>query len=711
MSNNTRDKRKWDKLQACIFCKELVRPYARHLLRKHKFEIEVQKLSSLTKGSLERKRCIEKLRKAGNYAHNNKVLRANSGQIIPVKRAASSKTVENYYPCHKCFGLYLKRQLWRHECNFKAVNDGPKLQGRLQTYNSLLLDVPNTASQELRDNIISKMKPDLITLIIKNDPLILLFGTKLFNKLGHLRHLWSHISQKMREIARLVQAVRKRDENVIFLADSIHVSKFDCVVECVKEVAGFTPETKRMTIPSLALKIGHTIKKCCVILKSEAIKKLDVDGEMKADSFLNLCNAEWGGEVSCHALKSLDENKWNKLQILPLAEDIVKINKVINTDLAAAKKELQRKVTMKNWDILSKAALSSMILFNRKRSGEASRMKIKIYESRDRDPNSQTEIQKSLSDYERKLCNGLTLVELRGKKGRKIPILLTKDMKESIDLIIKHRIEVGVNEANEHVFPRRNCDSLESLRGSDVLRFYAQICGAKSPHLLTSTRLRKHVGTMSQLLNLKEHELDCLANFLGHDIRIHREFYRLPESTMYMAKISKILIAMESGTAHKFKGKSLDEMDIQELYVSDEDEVKQKNTKKNKAKKVTGNADSENIDKLTVTSRSCVRNKRINLTNKPAESSSESESDESEEPEYKTRNKSCKRVPWTNVERNAVMKSLGTFIALRKVPGKKSCIECIDESGGVLKNRTWSVVKSFIHSRIQTINRQAKNQQ
>jgi hypothetical protein len=36
---------------------------------------------------------------------------------------------------------------------------------------------------------------------------------------------------------------------------------------------------------------------------------------------------------------------------------------------------------------------------------------------------------------------------------------------------------------------------------------------------------------MAQMLNLKENELDVLAGFLGHDIRIHREFYQLPEDT------------------------------------------------------------------------------------------------------------------------------------------------------------------------------------
>lgn len=82
-----------------------------------------------------------------------------------------------------------------------------------------------------------------------------------------------------------------------------------------------------------------------------------------------------------------------------------------------------------------------------------------------------------------------------------------------------------------------------------------------SPHR-DSTRLRKQVATLSTVLNLKENEMDQLATFLGHDIRVHREFYRLPESTLQLAKVSKLLIAMEKGRLSDLQGKGLDDIEI-----------------------------------------------------------------------------------------------------------------------------------------------------
>lgn len=89
----------------------------------------------------------------------------------------------------------------------------------------------------------------------------------------------------------------------------------------------------------------------------------------------------------------------------------------------------------------------------------------------------------------------------------------------------------------------------------------------KQPELLRSTQLRKHIAAMSQVMALQDNELDVLANFLGHDVRVHREYYRLPDATIQVAKVSKLLIALEGGSGDPgqvLQGKSLEQLDLQE---------------------------------------------------------------------------------------------------------------------------------------------------
>ena len=134
-------------------------------------------------------------------------------------------------------------------------------------------------------------------------------------------------------------------------------------------------------------------------------------------------------------------------------------------------------------------------------------------------------------------------------------------MVQAIDLLIKRRKEVGVHLQNEILFARENYGSLEHIRGCDCLRDLAREAGCKEPTIMRSTPFRKQMATVSQIVNLKENELDILAKFLGHDIRIHRKFYRLPQETLQVAKVSKLLLASEQGM-RGLERKTLDEIEI-----------------------------------------------------------------------------------------------------------------------------------------------------
>ena len=49
---------------------------------------------------------------------------------------------------------------------------------------------------------------------------------------------------------------------------------------------------------------------------------------------------------------------------------------------------------------------------------------------------------------------------------------------------------------------------------------------------------------------------------MGHDIQVHREYYRLHESTLECAKVSKILAVVDKGSISEYIGKPLDEIDV-----------------------------------------------------------------------------------------------------------------------------------------------------
>ncbi|XP_028286149.1 uncharacterized protein LOC114451599 [Parambassis ranga] len=166
----------------------------------------------------------------------------------------------------------------------------------------------------------------------------------------------------------------------------------------------------------------------------------------------------------------------------------------------------------------------------------------------------------ALTALEQKLCKHFVRITIVGKRGRKVPVLLTPLMRESLDALTEKREECGVLDENRlFALPQ----SVHYLRGSDCIRQLVNECnGIKNPKALTSTKLRKHIATLSTVLNLKTTELDQLADFLGHNIEVHRTHYWLPEGTLQLAKISKVLLAMEQGRLGEYKGKSLDEIHL-----------------------------------------------------------------------------------------------------------------------------------------------------
>ena len=103
-------------------------------------------------------------------------------------------------------------------------------------------------------------------------------------------------------------------------------------------------------------------------------------------------------------------------------------------------------------------------------------------------------------------------------------------------------------------------EAIFPYRGSDCLRKFAKEAKVQNPHALTSTKLKKQLATLAQILNFSETSQDVLATFQGHDIRVHREFYRLPEDTLQLAKVSKILHSINNGTIGKYKGNDFDEI-------------------------------------------------------------------------------------------------------------------------------------------------------
>ncbi|XP_071580199.1 uncharacterized protein [Temnothorax nylanderi] len=136
---------------------------------------------------------------------------------------------------------------------------------------------------------------------------------------------------------------------------------------------------------------------------------------------------------------------------------------------------------------------------------------------------------------------------LRGKLGRTVPVLLTGELRDCIEMILKHRKAAKVSSKNPYLFglPSLTKDKHRYLLACDLLRQFAVDSGAENPETIRATELRKHIATICVHYNLSENEISTLANFMGHADKIHLSHYRQPVIEKEILEISQYLEAAQ----------------------------------------------------------------------------------------------------------------------------------------------------------------------
>ena len=404
--------RLYDKKQACFYCSKLYPKIARHYTTVHVNEKEVIKGLAYPKKSKERKKQLEKLRLMGNYHHNLKVLETRVGDLIVVRRPTEEETLspEDFLPCSFCLAFIRRNELWRHckTCQFKPQHtnqdEEDKKWGNVQEKSKLMLMSNLKPKQSpLLQKVFASMKMDETSLVARNDDIISNYGAIQAERLGP-EH-FHEISQGMRQLARLLIQLRT-DNTVTQLKDALKPECFDHIIASVKSLCSFdNSSTQSVGTPSLALKLGHAIKKCIAIQRGKALRTKDETLLQEQDNLQKLMESEWGDKVSSHSLTTLHKREFNKVNLLPLAEDLEKLRKHLLARIAALTEIVSKKPTLENWGQLAEVTLCRVIIFNKRRGGEASKMLLDAFNNRP-DWNEMTSpgIRASLEPVERQLC-------------------------------------------------------------------------------------------------------------------------------------------------------------------------------------------------------------------------------------------------------------------------------------------------------------------
>ncbi len=205
---------------------------------------------------------------------------------------------------------------------------------------------------------------------------------------------------------------------------------------------------------TLPLKLGHSLKCVGQIQRGQAVRNGENTMKEQCSSFLKLYEAEWSDWVSSHTLRTMYDLKMNKVDELPLTNDVELSNglkKKIN--ILTLELEQSKKPDPTVGRQQSEAVIPRLILFNKRRRGEASKILLETYqEVLTEGPQINEEVFQSLDPLEKKLAEQHLLMETKGKHGRHVPILIPQDARCDLAALVRKQKELGIDDSNVYLF-------------------------------------------------------------------------------------------------------------------------------------------------------------------------------------------------------------------------------------------------------------------
>ncbi|XP_053181066.1 uncharacterized protein LOC128364544 isoform X1 [Scomber japonicus] len=720
-TSNSKAQRVYDKRNYCVFCLKPMVKIARHLESVHSDKEEVAAAFQHPKNSRERQKIWNRLKNQGNFAHNRNVLKTGKGQVV-VRRTANQpgKGLKDFLHCLYCRGLYLKKTLYRHLrlCPEKVRNDSESQIGRKRIASRCVLETIGDlgVSDGFRE-LLSQMTYNDVTQAVMDDKIILQFGEQMFDQQGSNAKRHDYIRQNLRQIGRLVLEAQKITP-LKKVEDFFLPSSFSHVVSAVNVLAGYDPEKKTYSTPSLAIKLGYHLQKCCSIVERNAMQSGDTRLVESAQNFLSVYQKKWNTLVSSGALSALRETKLTTEKKVPFSQDVKRLNFHMENVHLLAEKKLTECPSTENYAALTKVVLARTIIFNRRRAREVSAVPLTAFMSRKKS-NLPDNFDVSVSELERTMCGFFTRIDIQGRCGKMVPVLLKPSFVSALELLVSVRETCGVPSKNLFLFGRPR--SLSAYNGSDCIQKYVRECGAKDPEALKSTKIQKHYATMLQLINLDENEADQILGPINQ-VRTLRQNCGMQMDDVQMDSEERLQPARGhqavSWDQSEFFGACYTQGDFYHEQAhgatagtSMTVPPKSGNSgKKERLQPESGHQpaswDQSELSGACYAQADFYHEQAHGATagtsmTVPPKSGNSGKKASQNQGKHK----------WEEAEVCAVERHMMRFIQGYKVPQKNDCTQCLEAEPKALRTRSWKGVKDYVRNRITALKRQSSTYQ
>ena len=438
------NQRKYDKSHICYFCGACVIKMSRHFIKKHNNNPDVRRFVNLKLNSKDRKNAITLLMLKGDFLHNCAVMKEQKGVLLVLRRPDANKPTkpEDYIPCVYCLGFIHKLQAFKHvkNCPLRIPGLSKDTNKILNQGKSLLnkMTKPDDNSSDDWQEIQIQFRDDVVGRYILNDETLCSWGNALTVQLGKVQA--KHIRDRLRSVGTFcIKYGHEYGTEDSTIKEILQTKNFYKNFNLAPTAFG-----KALTTP---VKLGANIKSIITILKQNAIFTLDTDKKKDLENLLFMVQTKWT-EISAPNQRRLKEQKPHVVE-MPITNDVKLFLKFLTDEITKYLKLLNQTQTIDLWTNLSKNVLAFLIVFNRRREGEVSRLELVTYTQKPDYENMETDsFVQTLSQTEKYLCSTYKYMSTKGKRNWRVPILYPQLVDDALDSLVKNRKSCGIKPNN-----------------------------------------------------------------------------------------------------------------------------------------------------------------------------------------------------------------------------------------------------------------------
>lgn len=416
---------KKSKYHFCMYCDQMRTSIARHFVKCHAEEEEVKTIILLEKQSKARHEALTALRRKSDSVHN---ARSDPHNRISI-RASKMVPVAKFVNCCNCGGLFAPNNYSRHNriCTERPANRQRVLPlARFNTENQQEDSDETTLNvNNLVKRLLASMENDEVGDVVRTDSTLLLYAkNKALQHMSEERQN-ANTRQQLRRGAKLLIQARLLDSEISEFSDCLDPTKYDTIIETVYLLSGLKIKTYELTTPTVIPHFRILLENCGTFLKSELLKKgltMQDPQVQRTDAFLAVHNNDFKMKVSKTARINTVRNIIEKNKQLPLPCDVAALTDYIKAQASYSCNKLKQSgFNYAHWCKLGKSVMLHVLIFNRRRVGEISNIRLADYQKKSKLEKKQCA---GLNNLEQLLANHFTRMLIMAKRSRPLPVLL-----------------------------------------------------------------------------------------------------------------------------------------------------------------------------------------------------------------------------------------------------------------------------------------------